>query len=637
MDSHARGALAVCLLLAGCQSAMFPSFGRLNRSAETPSIASSRTAPDAAPGRIPRSIPDTSGGGVRPVSYDQARAADNRRQSIADALEQARQADVRGQHEVARTHYHRVLVLDPAHADAHHALGILADKQGDYRTAETHYLRALRTKPEDANLLSDLGYSYFLQARRHDAEWYLREGLKFDPAHAKARGNLELLFNEQKAFETYRQLLGEQEAVARMGALFPQSPAATRTAAATAHPAAYRPDEPAPGGSGTRPADYRQTHTGIQNASAWPGSPTNVQAAQRTAMDSLRAEMERERSQAAAARHQYDRGTLTAPPVAADAFSSDARDPAGWPGAARGAAPAFGPAPDRSWIGQPSTASAFDAQYAREASGRGAPQQFSPEPGRAPVAPAPYGQWLEQPSRPSAGPSYSSPPGATGAGPEPWPHAPSASWDPSSSPAQPGSAAGVRPTGPAAGDPFYGDPRYPTSAQSAGAPPSFTGQTAATAHPSDVHHAAQRIGMEGGSLFATLPQDATASPATRHPAASGVAHAVAASVPASDNAASWRGPAGVQTADAWEQQSPAYYPQADGWPTAAPPFGGRPQILITPGTSSTAPRASATAPDWQNQGYAPPAGSAAPAVPAGTSGSPSYWQQDPRVTGWNGQ
>ena len=642
MHTHARAALAVCLLAvvsAGCQSARMPSFAFWNRSpgdaamASAAAAANERNRSEAAPGDR-----------IQQVSYNRATAENQRREDIADALNQARSADARNQVEAARAHYQRVLDLEPGHADALHALGILADKQGDYRTAETHYFRALRAKSDDANLLSDMGYSYFLQGRRHDAEYYLREALKYDPQHAKARGNLELLFNEQQAFDTYRQLLGDREATARMHALFPQSgTGVTRTAASFAAPPAYGYEDPSRNVRSAPPAG--PTYPAPGASAAWPQQDprTVYRQTDRSTVDYLRNEMERERLQAAGQREQQHQ-TIIAPAVAAEAFGP--------------AHSGFGP--DASSIRTPQSPASggFDA---RHPAAFGQPQQFvgtSPQAGSSP-----YGQWVEPPRTNSAVATQA--PVSTGGGVEQWPHAPGGAWG---APASQGQPANARPTRTAAGNQSFDHQPYPTTSATSTAPQPFTRQTSRDdAMMSDMNRAAQRIGMEGG-LFPSDHPGTAATYASRQPVGQGIAPAGAVSTSDGWNggAPNWNHQAGIRTAEAWQGPSSAAGPASD------PRYPQPPGIVITPGASGTAPAAPPasarpTEQGWNsgpeapvNGGYSPQAqgawsqgaaaagshqwpqsgyGAPATAQPgsARTGDIPSYWQNAAGGTGWNGQ
>ena len=637
MHTHARAALAVCLLAvvsAGCQSARMPSFAFWNRSPGDAAIASAAAAAnetnrsEAAPGER-----------VQQVSYNRASAENQRRDDIADALSQARSADARGQVEAARAHYQRVLDLEPGHSDALHALGILADKQGDYRTAETHYFRALRAKSDDANLLSDMGYSYFLQGRRHDAEYYLREALKYDPQHAKARGNLELLFNEQHAFETYRQLLGDREATARMHALFPQSGSGVTRTAASAPAPGYGYEDPSRSARNASPAV--PTHASQAGSAAWPQQDPRTAYGQmdQSTVDYLRSEMERERHQAASQRERQHE-TIIAP--AAEAFGQSQS------GFGAGASPLRTP--------QSPANGGFET---RHPAAFGQPQQFAGSPPQA--SPSPYGQWVEPPRGGSAVATQA--PTSAGSGVEQWPHAPGGAWG---APASQGQPANARPARTAAGNQFFDHMPYPTTSATSAAPQPLARQASRDATTmSDMNRAAQRIGMEGG-LFPSGHPSAAPTHASQ-PAAHGVAPAGAVSTSEGWNGGSpnWNGQAGIRTAEAWQGQPSPYGASSD------PRYPQRPGIVITPGASGTAaPSPSASGrptehgwnagPEAPANGYAPEAQGAWPQrspaagphqwpqsgygaptaahpAPARAGDVPSSWQNAPGGTGWNGQ
>jgi hypothetical protein len=354
--------------------------------------------------------------------------------------------------------------------------------------------------------------------------------------------------------------------------------------------------------------------------------------------------MERER--AAALRQQSE--MLAPPAVAPDAFGQSLPR-TGWPIERQPARGGFGPSqtapPQHSSFG-------FDPAQGPSAGSSSAP----PFSGAAAPATAPtYGQWVEPPRSQGTYPAQAPP--RSGTSPERWPHAPAAWGDPSSQ-AQPSDHSGS--------SAFAANAGYPTSSSPN---PNGFGANAASdpygrqaAQTSEVNRAAQRIGMEGG-LFPAAATTAAAQPPSQS-SASGVAPAGASSAGWNTGNPAWNSQSAVQTASAWQQQ---FQHHAASDPGRQP----SPGIVITPGTSAAGPagasawpadrgwNAGATPPSQSThgsygtpqaetwpQGAAPaagpqqPSGYGSPAAahdPAGHGEVPSYWQNAPGGTGWNGR
>ncbi|MGH7199352.1 MAG: tetratricopeptide repeat protein, partial [Planctomycetaceae bacterium] len=141
-------------------------------------------------------------------------------------LNQGRLEEQQGNYDQARAAYSQVLAVHPEHPEAHHRLGVIADKLQQYDTAQRHYQIALRGTPNDPVLLSDMGYSLLLQQRFDESErTLLRAASVSQPPYRKALLNLGLLHatrgDYDRALATFRQVGTEEQAQARMQALFP--------------------------------------------------------------------------------------------------------------------------------------------------------------------------------------------------------------------------------------------------------------------------------------------------------------------------------------------------------------------------------------------------------------------------------
>ena len=155
----------------------------------------------------------------------------------------------------AQKAYEEALTLDPANAEAHHRLAILADMRQEFNASQDHYDAALRQTPNDANILSDLGYSHFLRKNYPQSQMYLLKALDVDHQHTQALKNLGTLYASQGryddaalAFHHYRSEAEAQELLAKF---FPNgNPAASGEIAAAGESRNARPMPPE--GSGDR-------------------------------------------------------------------------------------------------------------------------------------------------------------------------------------------------------------------------------------------------------------------------------------------------------------------------------------------------------------------------------------------------
>jgi tetratricopeptide (TPR) repeat protein len=117
--------------------------------------------------------------------------------------------------EAARAAYHRVLAVDPHHADTHVNLGRLMHESGDHSFAEEHYRAALALRPDDATARFNLGV--VLEDRgRPDAALEMYEAtVAVDPGNADAHFNAARLHDSAGHYEAalrhlreYRNLTG---------------------------------------------------------------------------------------------------------------------------------------------------------------------------------------------------------------------------------------------------------------------------------------------------------------------------------------------------------------------------------------------------------------------------------------------
>ncbi|NIC07554.1 tetratricopeptide repeat protein [Halomonas sp. DX6] len=151
----------------------------------------------------------------------------------------------RGNHELAGTAYRWVLDIEPNHAgagtalgiiliqqrdyeqaerflapiaarrqapwQAHNALGVIADINSDHATAQSHYARALEVNPRTPLVLNNQGYSRYLAGDLSGARQALRQAVSVNPDYDLAWRNLGLVHAREGDYDT------AIEAVARSG------------------------------------------------------------------------------------------------------------------------------------------------------------------------------------------------------------------------------------------------------------------------------------------------------------------------------------------------------------------------------------------------------------------------------------
>jgi Tfp pilus assembly protein PilF len=108
-------------------------------------------------------------------------------------------------HDEARDLLERAIESDASLWRAHNGLGVMADLEGEYQKAEAAYNAALQANPDDARLLNNRGYSLYLQGKYTEAERDFRvaarQGLE------KAWLNLGLVLARQKHYADAVQLM----------------------------------------------------------------------------------------------------------------------------------------------------------------------------------------------------------------------------------------------------------------------------------------------------------------------------------------------------------------------------------------------------------------------------------------------
>lgn len=141
---------------------------------------------------------------LTPPRWDEAQAAYGQAVALDDFGAAAEAADCHyqrgqaiqqagGDPEEAMAEYRRAIELDPQHASAHSALGLLYYEQGNVTAAEAEILEAIRIAPRNAGAYVDLGDIYCREGRVDEAAAMYRQALEVSPDFAAARRRLQSL------------------------------------------------------------------------------------------------------------------------------------------------------------------------------------------------------------------------------------------------------------------------------------------------------------------------------------------------------------------------------------------------------------------------------------------------------------
>lgn len=112
---------------------------------------------------------------------------------MSTTLQQALKLHQSGQLGEAERLYHRLLRIDPHHADARHLLGVVAHQQGDHTRAVEQILQAVSLRPRNATYLGNLGSAYRALGRLEDAAEVCQQAVDIAPNMAMAHFNLGLV------------------------------------------------------------------------------------------------------------------------------------------------------------------------------------------------------------------------------------------------------------------------------------------------------------------------------------------------------------------------------------------------------------------------------------------------------------
>ncbi|HEV3136536.1 MAG TPA: tetratricopeptide repeat protein, partial [Pirellulales bacterium] len=120
--------------------------------------------------------------------------------SIAEVFQAGRDFHNSGKLQEAEQHYRQVLQADPRHADAMHALGVLACQVGKHQAGVQLISSAIRVNGSQAAFHADLGEAYRGLGRLDEAVVSYRQALRIRPNYPQARNNLGTLFQAQGKF-----------------------------------------------------------------------------------------------------------------------------------------------------------------------------------------------------------------------------------------------------------------------------------------------------------------------------------------------------------------------------------------------------------------------------------------------------
>jgi Flp pilus assembly protein TadD len=101
-----------------------------------------------------------------------------------------------GRLQQAEAAYRQILTIDPAHADAHHALGAVLHGLGRPAKAEASYREALRLRPNYPEAYNNLGSALYDLGRLAEAEASYREALRLRPNIPDVHNNLGAVLND---------------------------------------------------------------------------------------------------------------------------------------------------------------------------------------------------------------------------------------------------------------------------------------------------------------------------------------------------------------------------------------------------------------------------------------------------------
>lgn len=213
------------LLLCGCQSANWFALNRDQREPPGGSLADRRDDSRPERSKSPEKSSKESGTKIARTGSDSGSGGTSSKSPAEWYTEGARLENDRHYSE-ARAAYEHAIDADPAFAEAHHRLGVIADRGSEFALADRHYNKARELKPSDPSILSDMGFSLYLRKQDREAERLLKQALELDPQHADANGNLAQVCVRQKrydeAFAALKRIESFDVAKSKLASMLPQ-------------------------------------------------------------------------------------------------------------------------------------------------------------------------------------------------------------------------------------------------------------------------------------------------------------------------------------------------------------------------------------------------------------------------------
>jgi uncharacterized protein (TIGR02466 family) len=148
-------------------------------------------------------------------------------QSIPEALQTAIQHHLAGELDDARAIYHRILDIDPDHADSLNLSGVICHQTGDQETAIELIEKAIRVAGPNAGYYINLGEAYRAFGRNQSAIEAFEHALELEPDDARVHNNLGIALQDQQRFDeaisAYRRAMvlapGDVEVLLNLGSL----------------------------------------------------------------------------------------------------------------------------------------------------------------------------------------------------------------------------------------------------------------------------------------------------------------------------------------------------------------------------------------------------------------------------------
>ncbi len=98
----------------------------------------------------------------------------------------------------ARTHFEKLLSLEPDNYSGHYNLGVLATKEERWEEGERHLVAALKAEPRSTEGHNALGSLYLRRGNLEHARQAFEDALRLEPNFAAAHYNLGLVYRRQK-------------------------------------------------------------------------------------------------------------------------------------------------------------------------------------------------------------------------------------------------------------------------------------------------------------------------------------------------------------------------------------------------------------------------------------------------------